>query len=327
MDSPNKYSYNDWWNGNVFLKYCPIIFDERDKPIGVEWKDFSEMDSQKIRLKQKELFEEEKKINLKKWKNIFSKRYQNSEIKQKYLFDEINHCNDLLFNKVDYQSEGWIYHYPQWNLGFEYVEIFEIQQYVEDILVKGKENKCDYIHSPNCPFKPKGKVQSQVFAQSVWEYYNWIKSFLPSHQEKNKKPLLEKTKKKSTKEKKPKSILILKDIWEEDCKGTKKQYDLTINFLLEEYLPIDSSFITEISGNYYWNKVPQHGWVQYLAGFMYICIKQKWILNRYSAPKLKDILCRTFNIDEFDSKPFRSLFVSPPDNKYLKPFSLFPENE
>ena len=120
--------------------------------------------------------------------------------------------------------------------------------------------------------------------------------------------------------------LFLFDIWLPDSTGAKKrQCNKYIEYLKQDYSEIGSPFITEINGGLQWNNTPQKGWVQYLAGFIYTCLKKKWIHDTYSAPDYKAILERTFNI-EFNLKPFKHLTSAPPKQKYLEPFKGLPVN-
>ncbi len=111
----------------------------------------------------------------------------------------------------------------------------------------------------------------------------------------------------------------LLDIW----KGTKEEYENAIKFLKKEYIGIDSPFVSIIQDKLQWNKVPQKGWVQYLSAFIHMCLAEKCIADIHSAPEYVKILSNTFNIDSFDSKPFKTISTSPPKDKYLKPFKRY----
>lgn len=127
--------------------------------------------------------------------------------------------------------------------------------------------------------------------------------------------------------KRTKTDLVLEDIWQCDSDGTKKSYAVIIKLLLTEYNEIQSSFISGADGKYEWNKQPKKGWVQYMAGFIYTCLEKKWIKDDWSSDQYKEIFCRTFNINSFDSKPFDSIKANPPNDKYLKPFKSITENK
>ena len=120
----------------------------------------------------------------------------------------------------------------------------------------------------------------------------------------------------------------LKDIWLPNTGGAKDEYEIVIDLLLKENVAVGGTFLVkERVDKYVWQKLPLHCWVQYLAGFVFTCMKNKWILKDISAPALKNILLRTFNIEDFDHKPFKSLHTNPPADKYLIPFKGIPINK
>ena len=137
-------------------------------------------------------------------------------------------------------------------------------------------------------------------------------------------PLIKKEPTAGTGETKPKNLF---DIWVPDRNNEKEgMYQFYINHLKKEYKETASPFVTETNKKLYWNKVPQKGWVQYLAGFIYTCIQKNWIADLYSAPQYKPILRNTFFNINFNIKPFKQLSVNPPSEKYLQPFKNLPAN-
>ncbi len=107
----------------------------------------------------------------------------------------------------------------------------------------------------------------------------------------------------------------LKDIWE----GNDDSYDKLIKILKTNQPDIGATFVTEINGKLVWNKQPRQGFAQYLAGLFYSLIDKGLIKNQYSAPHITTIILNTFNIS-VDSKPFRALIGTPPNEIYTKPF-------
>lgn len=119
---------------------------------------------------------------------------------------------------------------------------------------------------------------------------------------------------------KPKLIAKTLDmIWSLDLDGSKSSYKEIITFLKKESIFTSNPFVEELNGALYWAKKPVKGWQQYLAGFIYTCIKNKWISDSYSAPKLVEIVNNTFNVMP-NVKSFKSLSSNPPSDQYLKPF-------
>lgn len=126
----------------------------------------------------------------------------------------------------------------------------------------------------------------------------------------------------SVKTTRPETLL---EIWLPDRTGSTKQYQEFIEHLKAPYPEIDSSFITEINNTLYWNKTPKKGFASYLAGFIYTCLKKKWIKDDYSGEDYKFILGKTFNV-VFNKKPFEQIAAKTFDEKYLKPFKNLPSN-
>jgi hypothetical protein len=114
----------------------------------------------------------------------------------------------------------------------------------------------------------------------------------------------------------------LRDIFE----GTESEYQYIISFLKEPYMEIDSSFITSHGEKLIWNKTPTKGWSKYLAGFISALIKKKYIKDQHSANLYHAILCKTFNLTDFDKGNLKSVanfYESNPD--YSRAFTSLPE--
>lgn len=116
---------------------------------------------------------------------------------------------------------------------------------------------------------------------------------------------------------------LLIDIWLPNKEGKKDEYQNIIDRLKRSSNYIDKPFLDEINGELHW--LTGKGNIQYLKGFIWTCIKKKWIVDTHSAPKLKSILSNTFNI-KFSATPFKNLRIDPPAEKYLLPFKNLPDN-
>lgn len=257
------------------------------------------------------MFESEKCIRFDWFKQQFLERYTTSKMKHEFLKEEISKCEDIMSGVAE--NNGKFRDFTRWNLSFETNSLFYIQQYFLNTIKRGIPMNFDAIHSSNFKFHDNIIFNSSIYAQALWEYCEWLKQF--------KVNLSDSSSVKGKKTLKTQPVLI--DIWIPDKLGSKKSYDSTIEFLLKESLSIDASFIKEVNGDLYWNKHPATGWVQYMAAFIHTCIVNGCILNTYSSVQFKNILCKTFNIDRFDPKPFKSIGTTPPADKYLIPFSSF----
>ena len=122
------------------------------------------------------------------------------------------------------------------------------------------------------------------------------------------------------------SFLTLKDIWETDKTGTKKEYDKQFEKLKVVIIKIDAALLIEENEIWKWNRKIE-GSIQYLAGWLHICYKRGWLREPYSSPELTVIVNNTFNADIASSTPFKSIKVKPPKNaKYTELFCKMPLN-
>ena len=242
-------------------------------------------------------------------------------------------AENIEFKKSEQESFEKIF-----NASFEYCTSFaEFQQNLQldeqtldkkEFLIKLREYKVNYSKALE-HYKKYKKVEAvsklyHLILNKVEEKMNVLLSLGAQNSQVNKVV----SRNISTKVLIPNSDKYLKDIWLPNKKGAKDEYEKVLGLLLKENITIGAAFVVKDgSGKYSWQKLPLHCWVQYLAGFVYTCIEKKWIEKGISAPAFKEILCRTFNIDEFDNKPFKSLYSNPPANKYLIPFKEIPINQ
>jgi len=124
---------------------------------------------------------------------------------------------------------------------------------------------------------------------------------------------------------KPSAPKTLRDIWERDNKGTDIEYHRIIEMLKNPFERTNYTFLIERGGKLYWNKtIPCR--FQYLIGLTYILIDKGWIIDRFSAPQLKEILNLSFNAGMKSHTYLKSISANPPNDKYLRPFKGFPPN-
>lgn len=115
----------------------------------------------------------------------------------------------------------------------------------------------------------------------------------------------------------------LSNIWEKNSEGNVKEYHQAIKILLDTRINKDSLLVTKINDQLVWNKIT--GWNLYMAGFIQVCMKKKWIKISYSSTELAKIMGNTFFYRP-DVKEFKGLHKNVLDEKYTKPFSKIPEN-
>ena len=178
-----QYKFDSWFKGNVTLIYSEVSFKEKDdngktvKPVFVTWDNFAKSEVIKIKEKQKEIFDENVNLYLTKFQTEFEKRYKKSLMAAEFLEMEKNECFNILYSEIP-NSEIIIT--SNWKIPFNFNDLLEIQEYANKSILRGIENCLDFIHSPNNKYQIKDKIPSQVYAQTLYEYYNWLNSSFKS---------------------------------------------------------------------------------------------------------------------------------------------------
>jgi len=178
-----KYKFESWYNGDVTLLYSEVFYkknendDKSNEPVFVNWDDFAESEVIKIKEKQSEVFDENVNLYLTKFQTEFQKRYDKSMMAAEFLEMEKNECFNILFSEIP-NSEIIIT--SNWKIPFNFNDLLEIQEYANKSILRGINNCLDFIHSPNNKYQIKDKIPSQVYAQTLYEYYNWLNSSFKS---------------------------------------------------------------------------------------------------------------------------------------------------
>jgi hypothetical protein len=109
----------------------------------------------------------------------------------------------------------------------------------------------------------------------------------------------------------------LKNLWTK----TDNHYDAVMQKLTSEIYPIlDIPFATKTITGYSWNESIDST-KSYLSGFIYTCLLNKWINDKYKSPDYLRIIKNTFDIS-VDKTPYNSPYSTSqnPDNLYMIPF-------
>jgi hypothetical protein len=110
------------------------------------------------------------------------------------------------------------------------------------------------------------------------------------------------------------------DIW---CTG-EEHYNQVIKRLQQKFRETQSSFLVELDGNLTWDKIPIRSWGAYLAGFIWKCQDNKWIIKQNSSKIYKSIVENTFGIKS-TSKSFDDILTNDIDDKFTKIFDVLPK--
>jgi hypothetical protein len=169
-----KYTYDNWWSGDVTLIYSTYFFYKSDKPQLLSWTDFSDSEVEKILEKQKELFAGNVKRILDEHTSQFTKRINNSEMKSEYLKAEKKECRNIMFGNIPNVK---IIHFKHWGIALDNLYLIDVRYYIDRSIKKGIDDGLEYIHSPNCKYQDKSKPDYRIYAKFLWEYYKWLNSF------------------------------------------------------------------------------------------------------------------------------------------------------
>jgi hypothetical protein len=183
-----KYKFESWYNGDVTLLYSEVFYkenendDKNNEPVFVTWDNFAKSEVVKIKEKQKEIFDENVNLYLTKFQTEFEKRFKKSLMAAEFLEMEKNECFNILYTEIP-NSEIIIT--SNWKIPFNFNDLLEIQEYANKTILRGIENCLDFIHSPNNKYQIKDKIPPQVYAQTLYEYYNWLNSGFKSDKDKD----------------------------------------------------------------------------------------------------------------------------------------------
>ena len=150
MKATKKYSFKDWWSGNIILIYSKPNYDaknEAEAPIWVTWDDIIDSDIPKIKEKQKSIFEEEVNKHLPEWKKHFLKRFDKSELPDILLNDELNKFAKIMFGPMQDILEN-----NKDGLYFDNNHISEIKNFMND-KINGASSDFDFVQSRICLYQ------------------------------------------------------------------------------------------------------------------------------------------------------------------------------
>jgi hypothetical protein len=164
-------SYEDWYNGDVTLKFTKSIFINGNKPKLVSWEDFVKDDVDKIKETQKEIFRKIVDSKLERFKKRFFERYKNSICKEELLETEKQEFANILNAPI---SDKDLIVFKNIDVLFERVDLLEIQSYYKNTIVGGRDEGFDFVQSPNDNYQDVSKTPSQAYAIVCFKYLEWL---------------------------------------------------------------------------------------------------------------------------------------------------------
>lgn len=168
MTAKNKYTYDKWLNGDVILITASIYYNpnETKDPVIIKYSDFSIEDEKKVRIHQRMLFKERVKKRLDNWQKSFEERYKNSERKEVLTAREISFIEEVLFGeKMGIEFTTFEYS----DSTFYNSDLIKIRAYAKNIIMGGNSYNCENIQIDNSKYIHPTELQSEPFAQALWE--------------------------------------------------------------------------------------------------------------------------------------------------------------
>ena len=181
----DMYTYKNWLDGEVVLRYATIYKSAEIKtnPIIVDWKNFNQEDIQKIKLKQKEIFDKQKNIFVSKEIDRLSEEYKNSIFKEKFISRNFTLWNEILSGKLLELTALDSYCTSDNSITFPSIYYQEMIAYYNSFKIGGLQYDFSNVHSENCPYKLKTDLLPEVIVEVIlklkYEFDEW-KSDFPS---------------------------------------------------------------------------------------------------------------------------------------------------
>ena len=174
-----KYTYTDWLDGKIILKYDCII-PQGETPILVEWNDFNtDEDILLIKRKQKEIFDERVTNLLEKYKSVFNKQIEASYEPEEHYRMTLNQIDNIFTGGLP-KKEFIPTEY--WNCVFYYKDLYEIKEYYKNCIMGGVEVDYAFINSPTMNYQRQG-VNSQIYAHTLYLFRKWLETLQPQQTE------------------------------------------------------------------------------------------------------------------------------------------------
>ncbi|MCL4816874.1 MAG: hypothetical protein KJZ56_09565 [Flavobacteriales bacterium] len=171
MKKLKKYTFENWWKGEIVLMYAVRVHKKDENLKVVTWDDFKSEERAKIEQKQKELFEQAVSNLFARKKAEFTKQFADSKAKEILLKHEIKQCYDILFEQIPFAGIILATH---WDMSFDYNDLRSIQRFVKQKFILGKDEGYAFMHSPDCKYRHNNKHSVEVYACYLWKYYNWL---------------------------------------------------------------------------------------------------------------------------------------------------------
>ncbi len=174
-----KYTYEDWFNGNVVLQYSRIVFDKKiqEEPSVVSWDNFEEIEKAKIEKKQESIFKDLLKQLTEKTTSDFIIKCESSMFPEIFIDREFESLSALWNNK--YLRNAGICYSPidQDSRTFDESYYQEMITHKIECFINGIKSKYDAVPSPNSKYHNSGLVLPEIMITTVYQMIRFIKRY------------------------------------------------------------------------------------------------------------------------------------------------------
>lgn len=173
-----NYTYEEWLNGSIVLRNYVTTFDlntqNEQKPVLVDYSDFSIEESSKVRKCQKLLFNKGVSKLLAKWQIALDSQCQKSQNRELLITNRIALIEEVLFGQkiddIDFTN------FEPYNLVFYTNDLLGIRDFATRIIIDGQDYQYENVQSAKSPYNDSNKVQCEQYAQALWEQLQSLKN-------------------------------------------------------------------------------------------------------------------------------------------------------
>ena len=299
------YSYDDWLKGVVYLETSSTestIYDTMPRRVKLD--DFDTKSQEKIRIKQKEIFDVALDKLFIPFKNNILQRLDKSVFKRTFLERQITEI---------YKKSTFTQDFKPPSDTIESFNLLNTAQYFDEAFIDGYFDEPDFMNSPNFVFAPE--LDSKLYAHFLLQAFLWLRQLQIEHEE-IKKP---KVKRATTKKK----VDSLHELFKSEIKQDPK-FDSNYQSLLQDLVQVKNlkgdEMIEVISTRQYkWLTPRASGNIKMMVGFINVLIEAKLIDIESSGTTLSAIN-GTFNACVKSPTSFKTDSIINIDEAYKAPF-------
>jgi hypothetical protein len=168
----SKYTFSNWWSGDICLDTCPLSFNNDSPPKVCSINDFSDKDIVEIKKTQKEIWDDACLKYFNEIKSEYESKSKNNTFYKTFLEVYFFTLREKLNPYSTYYNEEHnkiVFNIPCiQRIEFDQMYFRDYRLFIENYSIKGNKNEYEFIHSPNCSYQLYSnniyKILPQVYA-------------------------------------------------------------------------------------------------------------------------------------------------------------------